>query len=55
MGQQEVGQVCEGVSTKWGRSVSVSARRGAGVCGGQQETGIECEGVSMKWCRSVRS
>jgi len=42
-GQQEVGQECEGVSRKWGRSVR-----------GQQEVGQECERFSRKWGRTVR-
>ena len=38
-----MGQECEGVSRKWGRSVR-----------GQQEVGQECERFSRKWGRSVR-
>jgi len=38
-GQEEVGQVSEGVSWNWGRSVRVSARRAARVYGGQPELG----------------
>jgi len=34
-----VGQFCEGVSWNWDRSVRVSARRAARVCGGEQEVG----------------
>jgi len=43
VGQQEVGQECEGVSRMWGRSVR-----------GQQEVGQDCEAVSRMWGRSVR-
>jgi len=49
-----VGQLRDGVSRKWGRSVAGSARSGAVVLGVQQEVGQECEVVSRKWGRSVR-
>ena len=43
MGQQEMGQACEVVSSKWFRIVRGSTGIGKG-----------CEGVSRKWGRSVR-
>jgi len=48
-----LGKECEGVSRKWGRSVSGSAGSRVVLWGGQQEMRQECENVSRKWGRSA--
>jgi len=44
VGQQEMGQECEGISRKWVRSVRGSVGSGAELCEGQQEVEQEFGG-----------
>ena len=47
-----MGQGCERVSKKWGRSLTVQQEVGRSVRG-SEVIGEECKGVSRKWGRIV--